>query len=279
HATGDGDNPLTVEYFDPQTRRLGPPTGSVEGLVRVFRWTKCSKNAPPRDLRACPVCDAEDALSMLASRSATLASVCVGHLYTTPLNTDRKLLAFSDSVQDASHRAGFFSGRTYRFSIRSAMLAVVPDEGPLALPEIAPAMFEYWRTRAGDGTEASPEAAMLAAFMPHDLEYLPDYQDYITALTDRAQRKKEAAVGGLDFDEPLPEPSHTLLSDLQKRMRWEVTREFGVAARIGRTLERSGAASVTVDAERFEKALDLLAERLPNRLGTMAGLERGAFRR
>src|SRR5690606_37590402 len=142
--------------------------------------------------------------------SASLASVAVGHLYTTPLNTDRKLLAFSDSVQDASHRAGFFSGRTYRFSIRSGMLAVVPDAGTMPLSAVAPAMFEYWGTHAGTTADASPEAAMLAAFMPHDLEYLPDYQDYIQALSDRAARQKEAAKNGTEFHEPVPEPSPAL---------------------------------------------------------------------
>lgn len=279
HATGDGDNPLTVEYFDPQTRRLGPPTGSVEGLVRVFRWTKCSKNAPPRDLRACPVCDAEDALSMLASRSATLASVSVGHLYTTPLNTDRKLLAFSDSVQDASHRAGFFSGRTYRFSIRSAMLAVVPEGGgAIRLSDMAPAMFEYWSTHRSPGETLDPEAAMIAAFLPHDLEYLPEYQAYVTAFADRAQRKREAEERGEPFDEPLPRPPSGLLSKLRQRMRWEVTREFGVAARIGRTLERSGAASVALEPERFEQALALVSERVPQRLGAARDVGPAAFR-
>lgn len=277
HATSDDDSPLLRRFFNTKTKKLEVQAEGDES-VPVFVWRKLSKGSPQKDMQSCPACGTDRALSFLASRSASLASVSVGHLYTTPLNTDRKLLAFSDSVQDASHRAGFFSGRTYRFSIRSGMLAVVPDSGSMRLSDISDAMFEYWRTRAGDGSEASPEAAMLAAFMPHDLEYLPEYQDYINALTDRAQRKKETAERGEDFDEPLPVPSKSLLGDLRRRMHWEVTREFGVAARIGRTLERSGSASVSFEEERFHRALNLVLERVPNRLGTTSGLGEGAFR-
>src|SRR5690606_23215746 len=86
------------------------------------------------------------------------------------------------------------------------------------------------------------------------------------------------AKNGTEFHEPVPEPSPALLRDLRVRMRWEVTRELGVAARIGRTLERSGAASISVDPERFERALALLLERVPERLGTAAGVGTEAFR-
>ncbi len=41
------------------------------------------------------------------------------------LNNDPKLLAFTDSVQDASHRAGFFTARTYHFTFRTALQHVI----------------------------------------------------------------------------------------------------------------------------------------------------------
>lgn len=278
HAAGEDDAPLLKRYFNTRTKRLETLSPGEEHLVPVYAWTKRTQGSPPKDMQTCPACSSDGALSFLASRSASLASVSVGHLYTTPLNTDRKLLAFSDSVQDASHRAGFFSGRTYRFSIRSGMLAVVPEDGSIGLHELAPAMFDYWQTRAGTRADASPEAAMLAAFMPHDLEYLPDYQDFIQAIADRTQRQKEAEENGQALNETLPAPSLSLLQDLRVRMRWEVTREFGVASRIGRTLERSGAASVALESARFDRALQLVTERVPERLGTTAALNEGAFR-
>lgn len=279
HASGDEDSPLLERYFNVKSQRLETrPAEEAGASVRVYPWTKVSQGSPPQDTQTCPACGTEGALSFLASRSATLASVAVGHLYTTPLNTDRKLLAFSDSVQDASHRAGFFSGRTYRFSIRSGMLAVVPEQDGIALDQVADAMFEYWAVHAAGPTDASAQAAMVAAFLPHDLEFLPDYQDYVLGIEARAQRQREAEEHGQDFDEAMPQPSKALLADLRQRLRWEVTREFGVASRIGRTLERSGTASVSVDGGRLEKAIELILERVPNRLGTTSGLGPQAFR-
>jgi DEAD/DEAH box helicase domain-containing protein len=279
HAAGEEDSPLLDRYFNTKTRRLEARAAEEDGVsVPVYAWTKLSQGSPRRDTQTCPACGTEGALSFLASRSASLASVAVGHLYTTPLNTDRKLLAFSDSVQDASHRAGFFSGRTYRFSIRSGMLAVVPEHGGIGLHQMADAMFSYWAVHAGSAKDVSPQAAMIAAFLPHDLEFLPDYQDYVLAIAARAQREKEAEQKGNDFDEAVPEPKPALLSDLRLRMGWEVTREFGVASRIGRTLERSGTASVALDPERIAKAMELVVERVPNRLGVVAGVTQPAFR-
>ncbi|HKO89883.1 MAG TPA: DEAD/DEAH box helicase, partial [Polyangiaceae bacterium] len=278
HVSSEPDNPLTALYFNRQTRRLDPKAQPSEDQLRLYVHHSLSSGTPRRDLQRCPSCDTLGALSFLASRSASLASVCVGHLYTTPLNTDRKLLAFSDSVQDASHRAGFFSGRTYRFSIRSAMLAVVPEEGPLALSELAPAMFEYWSKHASPGEKRDPEAAMIAAFLPHDLAYLAEYQDYVLGLADLSQRQKEAAALGQDLYETPPRPSVALMSQLQTRMRWEGTREFGLAARIGRTLERSGCASITVETARFAAGLGLVTERVPEKLGVARDVGPAAWR-
>ena len=59
-------------------------------------------------LARCPDCGSDHALSMLGSRASSLLSVAVSHVFLTEYNDDKKLIAFTDSVQDASHRAGFF---------------------------------------------------------------------------------------------------------------------------------------------------------------------------
>ncbi len=72
-------------------------------------------------LHDCPSCTGHNSLTILGSRAASLMSVIVAQLFTSPFNEDKKLLAFSDSVQDASHRSGFFSARTYTFNLRAAI--------------------------------------------------------------------------------------------------------------------------------------------------------------
>ncbi|MEZ5249963.1 MAG: hypothetical protein R2713_12355 [Ilumatobacteraceae bacterium] len=63
----------------------------------------------------CPSCGERGAIRPLGSRVASLASVGISQLFgSTKVNIEeRKLLAFTDSVQDAPHRASFFASRTH----------------------------------------------------------------------------------------------------------------------------------------------------------------------
>lgn len=277
-VTDEDDSPLAASWFDKRTHRIEPMDDGSGQRVRVYRHRSLSNGTPRKDTRTCPACRADDSLAFLASRSATLASVAVGHLYTTPLNTDRKLLAFNDSVQDASHRAGFFSGRTYRFTVRSAMLAVIPAQGDIALSEIAPTMLSYWSEHAQAEASRDPRSAMIAALLPKDLEYLPAYDAYRQAFLDRHKRKREAESQGREFDEPIPEPSALLVEQLGQRLRWEVVRELGLASRIGRTLEQSACVSVSVDEKRMAAVLAELQGELPEKLGCVGDVQLPAWR-
>ena len=60
-------------------------------------------------------------LAIMGVRSATAISASVSELYASHFNDDKKLLAFTDNVQDASHHAGFYNSRTWRFGLRTAM--------------------------------------------------------------------------------------------------------------------------------------------------------------
>ncbi|WP_437737336.1 DEAD/DEAH box helicase [Sorangium sp. So ce1335] len=271
----DGTAPPRL-VFDPRTAELLPARELREGRIAVYVQQDARAGSSGRGRQRCPACGADDAMRFLASRNASLTSVAVGHLFTTPLNTDRKLLAFSDSVQDASHRAGFFGGRTYRFALRSAMLAVVPPEGGMPLAAIGPAMRAHWPSRLAAG-RWDPDVAFVGAFLPQDLEFLAAYVDWEAALAEHQAKKRETETRGETFGEPLPVPSPALVEDVASRLRWEVARELGVAARIGRTLEQSGCLAVTLDPARFQRAVDRAAVTLPERLGVLHGVGRAAF--
>lgn len=272
----DGGAPARMT-LDLRTGALLSAKEAGPGRVLLFAQRDDS-SAGGRGQQRCPACGARDAMRILASRSASLTSVAVGHLFTTPLNTDRKLLAFSDSVQDASHRAGFFGGRTYRFALRSAMLAVVPNEGAIPLAAIGPAMVSYWPPRVAEG-RWDQDAAFVGAFLPQDLEFLEDNVAWEQALGDHTVRAREAEARGEVLGEGMPRPPEALVSAVAQRLRWEATRELGVASRIGRTLEQSGCLAVTVDPGRFERAVDRAASLLPEKLGALQGLGRAAFAR
>ncbi|MCX5943682.1 MAG: RNA helicase, partial [Cyanobacteria bacterium] len=75
----------------------------------------------PRISRDCPYCNAQQGLLLVGTSAANLTSTWSAALFASAFNSDKKLLAFSDSVQDAAHRAGFITARAYRTSFRTAL--------------------------------------------------------------------------------------------------------------------------------------------------------------
>ena len=93
----------------------------------------------------CPFCGGERSLLFIGLRSATAISSGISRVYASRFNDDKKLLAFSDNVQDASHRASFFNARTWRSTFRVAVQHYVENGGAgLPLGSFGDAMNEYW---------------------------------------------------------------------------------------------------------------------------------------
>lgn len=261
-------------WLDARTRRLleKPPRADADADA-------CEANAsdepsaprvwvhePDGTKVRCPACGTES-VRMLAARSTTLSSVAVGHLFTTPLNTDRKLLTFSDSVQDAAHRAGFYGARTYRFALRSAILAAVPRGGArIALSDLAGATWDHWSARLGS-KHTSAEAELTALVLPVDLHWLASVEDWHDRLDEFVRNRQRAEEAGEAPALSVPEPGPQLVADVRARLRWECTRELGVASRIGRTLEQSGCLAVTVSATRLALAVDDAVVALREKVG------------
>jgi DEAD/DEAH box helicase domain-containing protein len=192
----------------------------------------------------CPFCGSKDGLVILGSRAASLASAAIGTLYTSHYNDDRKLITFSDSVQDAAHRAGFFEARTYRTTFRSALRQYLDQEGNgRSLGEIRTHFPAYWRSRLGN------DADYVATFMPSDLEWLSEWE--------MLQQGRTVA------------PSLVKLID--QRLDWEVVAEVGFKTLLGGSLERTGSCAIGLDPTLLKNAIAQLQETLINEVG---GLEK-----
>ncbi len=165
----------------------------------------------------CPSCGEQDAIRPIGSRVASMASVGISQLFGSPkVNIEeRKLLAFTDSVQDASHRAAFFASRTHRFNLRSVMAKAVDGAGILTLADIATELLIE--------TKRNPEAAY--ALVPPDL-----------------MRDSEVATAWTAAPDPVGQ------ARLEKRLEFEAALEVGLRSRLGRTLELTGTASAWVTA-------------------------------
>ena len=86
----------------------------------------------------CPACGATDGIRFLGSAVATQLSVTLSNLFgdETLDAAEKKALMFTDSVQDAAHRAGFVQARSHSLTLRTALRSALGD-GELDLDELA----------------------------------------------------------------------------------------------------------------------------------------------
>ena len=244
-----GLSPGSQEYLCPGCLTLGneqkcEPCQKDGVPVRV--WTHFSGGTFPRDLHCCPACETDYALTLVGSQAASLSSVAISHLYQSRFNRDKKLLAFTDSVQDASHRAGFFGARTYRFNLRTAMQAVVEDDpsGVIRLEDFTDRMVAYWGQRM-------PLPKLVATFVPPDLRSLPEYREFM----------RNANV---------PDPK--IIGPMKKRLSWEATMEFGFSARVGRTLDKVRCSTARLDEAKLTAGLAKLHQTISNEFTQLADM-------
>ena len=221
-----------------------------EALQRVFEpnlvvQRRAQGNPRLVSERNCPVCGQKDALLVFGARATSLSSVAVHHTYASHFNDDKKLIAFSDNVQDAAHRAGFFSARTWLNNLRMAMSRALPEEG-MSLRAFALHLPRYWRDPRLNPHAMSPET-FVTEFIAPNMVWFPDY----VALEETGQ---------------LPEGS-ALVRDIERRLGWEVIAEFGFRSLVGRSLERTGVAVAGPDREGVEQVVEGLLPALREELG------------
>lgn len=211
------------------TRCDGSVEGEVDGHASVctfpvdsFQKSKTKNSQMVADL-SCPYCDSTAGLTIVGSRSASLSSVALSQIFGSPYNDDKKAMAFSDSVQDASHRAGFFSARTYPIAVRTALQEVIDQQKePITLKALSQLHPQQWRKELGD-------KGFVGTFMPPNYEWNRDFEQLIE-------------VNNLPLKSDLPQ-------QVEDRLNWDTFREFGIQSRIGRTLEKSGSAASGLDLE------------------------------
>ena len=230
-----------VLHFDPLARRILTEPDVHTVAVHVTPGETEARR------QTCPACGEHNSVLFVGLAVASLASVSITTMFGSD-NVDgdeRKLLAFTDSVQDASHRASFFAGRTHRFNARSLMAGALRDAG-----------------EAGMDLASLGEQLVAEANGPHRrFELVPP--DLLRDITMRSVWSDE--------------PEDDALERLALRVGFEVDLEFGLRSRVGRTLEQSVAAAAWVDADSDEIG-SLVHEALADVLGdvpdqTVAGVD------
>lgn len=221
-----------------------PLTGSDQVFqVKVDTKTKCLENGKVVGAQRCPKCLSEEGIFFIGCQSATLSSVVIDEMFGSVLNNDPKLLAFTDSVQDASHRAGYFSSRTYHFTYRTALQHVINEAGEkgLLLKDVGKRLFEYWSQQLPVRPGSIKEA--MASLMP------PDLCEYIPYLKYRNNNNLQVVP-------------KNLYKDIESRLMWQAVSEFGFMLSHGRTMEKNGSACIGWDSKFIDRTIENLKERI-----------------
>lgn len=223
-----------------------------EALVRVSRPDMLKEERFGQVNRVihqhdCPYCSAKSALVVFGARAASLSAVAIHQLFSSRDNDDRKLLTFSDSVQDAAHRAGFFAARTWQNNVRMALTQLLESRTePLPLLQL-PELFEsYWLKHENhQGQLALP--LYLREFMPPDKRFDGDFEYFEQSGEVRNPVRH--------------------LKLIRNRMLWQVLEDLGWRAQVGRSLNRLGIAALEWPLEKVQQAAGQWAEEVNNTLG------------
>lgn len=213
-----------LAWLDVQARRVSQLTPDPDDdrlregrLIPVLALSGPRADARSRDDH-CPSCQQADGIRFLGSAIATLLSVSLSTLFgAAGLDRDeKKALVFTDSVQDAAHRAGFVASRSHTLSLRAVLHEAVRDQ-ERSLPELVDAVLEL----------AGMNPMKRYRLLPPEYADRDEFRDFWFDPESRHRRPRAI---------------------VRRRLLFDAVLEFGLQSRIGRTLEQTGAVGVTVDA-------------------------------
>ncbi len=191
----------------------------------------------------CPSCLSKEGIAFIGSAIATMLSVTISNLFGADgLDAgEKKALVFTDSVQDAAHRAGYVQARSHTMQLRTALRRAL-DSGPATLSELVDTVISTASTPEERFQLIAPE------FVDREL-FKPFWNPQADA---QSQLRSRRAV--------------------KKRLLFDAALEFGLQSRTGRTLELTGSVVVETDAGSTSR-MTSLARRALERAQQQAALE------
>lgn len=218
-----------------------------DGLIDVLIERPNISGSAKNNNYSCPVCESKSGLILIGAQGTTLISAGVSELFASKYNDDKKILAFSDSVQDASHKSGFLNSRTWRFNLRVALQSYIEGlDRDINLKELLDEVPNYWEKKLG-------REGFMATFIPPNMTWMAEFE-YL--VENGRLSTRSIAV-------------NKLIEDIKRRMKMEIIYEYGFRNRVGRTLEKSGASILSLDSQKINKSAGKIIELLQNQLGFM----------
>lgn len=167
----------------------------------------------------CPSCLAKEGIAFMGSAIATMLSVSISNLFGAEGldEGEKKALVFTDSVQDAAHRAGYVQSRSHTMTLRTALRRAL-GEDTATLSEVVDAAIANAKTPAERYQLVAPEYV--------------DRQSFRQFWNPKATPAEQAR--GRRF--------------ARRRLLFDAILELGLQSRTGRTLELTGSLAVETDA-------------------------------
>ncbi|SEB29973.1 DEAD/DEAH box helicase [Rhodococcus koreensis] len=167
----------------------------------------------------CPACRQPEGIRFLGSAIATMLSVSLSTLFGSPdLDArEKRALVFTDSVQDAAHRAGFVQARSHALTLRTLLRQALAD-GESDLDSLVHRVIDL----AGDDPGARYRV------LPPELADRDAFREFW-------KRPSLARV-----------PSK-VRTNVRRRLLLDIQLELGLRSGVGRTLERTGTAVTRLD--------------------------------
>lgn len=224
-----------------------------EAKENRFKIISYRKIAGTKAEHICPLCNTRNTIAIIGTKTATLSSISVSQVISSDLDIapekERKVLAFTNAVQDAAHQAGFIEARNYRFTFRASMQRVLNElDSSVSLSELQEAFKVFWKKEA-DESGQMPLEGYLYKFFP------PDHLGDVKIINYKKGPEKFIP----DF-----------IAEFDRRIDWEIVSEFGYNATIGRTLEKTGSSGSFFRDEDLLKAFTNIEPWLhSNSLGTI----------
>ncbi|MFT6773003.1 MAG: DEAD/DEAH box helicase domain-containing protein, partial [Paracoccaceae bacterium] len=253
-----GSTRLRIIYYDPLLRRTGAHVRAIApGRVdaETLDFSPAHDVDPARDPigpqcsawlydpttqqgkinRECPHCGAHDALFILGLRSARLGASLAGTLFASHFHEETetakpRMLMFSDSVQDAAHRAAVTESRNAKANQSRALWRAI-DEAPgrtMSLRDVAETAPAALRSTLGDET-------FVARFIAGDMIWREAYRRLV--------------ADGAPAD-PI------LADDVALRLGWETFSDLTWQSRRTNALVGNRLAAIGFPKERLAKAAD-----------------------
>ncbi|MHA7181623.1 DEAD/DEAH box helicase [Arthrobacter sp. MDB2-24] len=167
----------------------------------------------------CPSCLTKEGIAFMGSAIATMLSVSISNLFGAEGldEGEKKALVFTDSVQDAAHRAGYVQSRSHTMTLRTALRRAL-GVTTATLSEVV-------------------DAAIAGANSP-----MERYQLVTPEYVDRPSFRQ--------FWDPKATPAEQARGRryARRRLQFDALLELGLQSRTGRTLELTGSLAVETDA-------------------------------